>query len=145
MFLVATLDSAVVFDVPNKLFIPDALHWANVDRHCGILPWNKTRVVHSSKFEPHTSPPFRHAVYASIHSAFANKLDVVVVVPEITPADVVIVGIRRIALPIMLGRAVTAKAADVHAKTATKTDRFIQKTHPVHSIIYDLLYHKIWH
>ena len=83
-FLDATLFSAVVDDVPNNAFTPDAVHCAKVLKHWGILPWNKTLVVHSSKFVPQTSVPFKQAVYASIHSALSNRFDVVVVDPDVT-------------------------------------------------------------
>ena len=121
------MDSAVVFDVPNKLVIPDALHCANVDRHCGIFAWNRTLVVHSSNPLPQASAPLIQEVYASIHSALANKFDVVVVDVVVPVTYVDIVGIRRAALPITLGRAVAAYAAGKHAKIATKLIDFFSK------------------
>ena len=77
--------------------------------------------VHSSKFEPQTSPPFKQSVYASIHSAFASNVDVDVDedVPPLVLIFAVIVGMRDDAVPITLGRAVTAYAPGKVPKTAT--------------------------
>ena len=92
------MDKAAVEEVPNKSFIPDAVHCAKTLKHFGICAWNKTLVVHSSKFGPHASDALIQSVYASIHSALSSKLDEVVVEPTTLVVPVkydVIVGKRR--------------------------------------------------
>ena len=130
MFLVAILDKAEIFDVPNKLFTPDVEHCANVPKQFGIFPWNKTLFVHSSKFSPQESASLIHSVYASIHSAFASNAEDVVVVLVLLAVDVftTIVGIREPTVAeTILGRAVAANAAGIAHKTAIKPIVLLKK------------------
>ena len=151
-FVVATSDSDVVEDVPNKLFIPSEEHCANVLIQSGIWAWNKTFVVHSEKSDPHESSDVIHSVYASIHSILSNKFEVVDdaaatgAVLFAAAIFIVTVGIRRpdaaitVAPLTIPALGVAAKAAGIIVNTVNKLTVFLRNVIP---LLHILLFYSI--